>query len=83
MTKEINESVEIYVPKGYINEEETLFVSVGGKNYFVPRGKTSRVPAQVAREILRARRAEEKLDASRERLIESTVKPLGMDNAVF
>ena len=83
MTKDTNESVEIYVPKGYINEEETLFVSVGGKNYFVPRGKTSHVPVQVAREILRARRAEEKLDRSRERLIEDSAKPLGMDNAVL
>ena len=81
--KDTNESVEIYVPKGYINEEETLFVSVGGKNYFVPRGKTSRVPPVVAREILRARRAEEKLDRSRERLIEDSAKPLGMDNAVL
>ena len=81
--KDTNESVEIYVPKGYINEEETLFVSVGGKNYFVPRGKTSRVPPGVAREILRARRAEEKLDRSRERLIEDSSKPLGMDNAVL
>ena len=35
------EKVEVFVPKGYVNEEPDLFVSVGGVNYLLPRGRTS------------------------------------------
>jgi len=55
--------VDVYIPKGYANEEPNLYVSVNGVNYLLPRGKTSCVPAEVAAEIQRSARAQERLEA--------------------
>ena len=57
------ERVEVYIPKGYSNEEHNLFVSVNGVNYLLPRGKASMVPAAVAAEIHRSNAAQERLEA--------------------
>ena len=51
--------VAVWIPQGYGDEEKNLFVSVGGVNYLLPRGTTSKVPPAVANEIERSRRAEE------------------------
>ena len=64
------EKVEVFVPKGYVNEEPNLFVSVGGVNYLLPRGKKSLVPRAVAAELERARRAQERLDQKMEQLLQ-------------
>lgn len=57
-----DDRVEVFIPKGYAGDEPNLFVSVNGKNYLLPRGKKSRVPAHVAYEINRAIKAQEILD---------------------
>ena len=62
--------VEVYIPKGYVNEEPDLFVSVGGVNYLLPRGRTSLVPPEVAYELERSRKAQEDLDRKISRLLE-------------
>lgn len=62
MTKTKEELVEVFIPKGYINEEPNLFVSVNGVNYLLPRGKTSKVPPHIAAEIRRAQEAQAALD---------------------
>lgn len=68
-TSEVKENrVEITIPKGYAHEETNLFISVNGKNYILPRGKTTKVPEAVKREFERSQRAQEKLDATIERL---------------
>ena len=67
---EKQERVEVYVPKGYVNEEPNLFVSAGGINYLLPRGKKSLVPKAVAYELERSRRAQERLDQRIEALLE-------------
>jgi hypothetical protein len=54
--------VEIFVPKGYANDDPNFFVSVNGVNYLLPRGKKSLVPAAVAEEYYRAQRAKEIFD---------------------
>ena len=54
--------VEVFVPKGYANDEPNLFVSVNGVNYLLPKGKKSMVPDYVAAEIERSKRAAEKQD---------------------
>lgn len=54
--------VEVFVPKGYFNEEPNLLVSVNGVNYLLPRGKRSQVPAAVAEEFRRAQEAQAALD---------------------
>ena len=57
-TEEKNDTrVEVFIPKGYANDEPNLFVGVNGVNYLLPRGKTSLVPPAVAEEVKRAVRA--------------------------
>jgi len=66
----MDERVEVYIPRGYANEEPNFFVSVGGVNYLLPRGGTSLVPPAVAAEIHRARKAQELLDRKIGELLE-------------
>lgn len=51
------ERVEIYIEKGYANDDPNLFVGLNGVNYVLPKGETSVVPKSVADEIERSRRA--------------------------
>ena len=50
---------KITLPRARNGEDSTLFVSINGVNYLVPKGKAVEVPAFVAREIERARKADE------------------------
>ena len=68
------ERVEIYIERGSANDEPNLFVSVNGYNCLLPKGKTSLVPKSVADEINRARRAQQKLDATIDALKEAAAK---------
>jgi len=56
------DKVEIFVPKGYVNEEPNYFISVNGVNYLLPRGKKSMVPKAVAYEFQRSQRAAQAQD---------------------
>ena len=62
------ERVEIYIERASGNDEPNLFVSVNGYNCLLPKGKTSLVPKSVAAEINRARRAQQRLDATMDAL---------------
>lgn len=64
------DKTEIYVPKAGANEEPCLFISVNGKNYLIPRGRKSLVPAAVAAEYERALRAEERYEETVRKLME-------------
>ena len=64
--------VEVFIPKGYANDEPNLFVSVNGVNYLLPRGKTSKVPKFVAAEYYSSQEAEAK---QAEHIQEMVVKP--------
>lgn len=68
------ERVEIYIERASGNDEPNLFVSVNGYNCLLPKGKTSLVPKSVADEINRARRAQQKLDATIDALKEAAAK---------
>ena len=72
------EREEIYIPKGYANDDPNLFVSVNGKNYLLPKGKTSKVPACVAEEIRRSLKAQEIQDENSEKLLEKAKQPIEM-----
>ena len=61
--------VEVFVPKGYVNEEPNLLVGVNGVNYLLPRGKTSLVPKCVAQEVERSRGAQTALDRKMDELL--------------
>lgn len=54
--------VELFLPKGYVNDEPNHLIGVNGVNYLLPKGKTSLVPRAVRAEFERSRRAEEMLD---------------------
>lgn len=45
--------VTIRVPRGRSNEEPCLMIGINGKNWLLPRGKTSEVPDYVAEEFNR------------------------------
>ena len=64
--------VEIFVPKGYANDDPNLFISVNGVNYLLPKGKKSKVPDFVAEEFYRSQRAQERMDANMEQMLEAS-----------
>ena len=64
--------VEIFVPKGYANDEPNLFISVNGVNYLLPKGKKSLVPDFVAEEFHRSQRAQERLDDTVDKMLEAS-----------
>lgn len=68
--------VDLFIPKGYANDEPNFFISVNGKNFILPKGKTSKVPDYVKEEYDRAMRAQEALDKKSEALLEKANKPI-------
>lgn len=70
-TKEDN-LVEVFVPRGSANEDPNLFVSVNGVNYLLPKGKKSKVPAEIAHELERAQKAQELMDEHIDEMLESS-----------
>ena len=72
-TKAVKDNrVEVFVPKGYANDEPNLFISVNGVNYLLPKGKKSMVPDFVAAEFERSKRAAEKQDENMEQMLEAS-----------
>ncbi len=70
--------VDLFIPKGYANDEPNLFISVNGDNYLLPKGKTSKVPPCVKEEYERSMRAQEAYDAMSEELLEKAKQPIEM-----
>jgi hypothetical protein len=68
--------VDLFIPKGYANDEPNFFISVNGKNFLLPKGKTSKVPPCVKEEYDRAMRAQEALDKKSEALLEKAKQPI-------
>ena len=77
-TKPKEEYEDIFVPKGYANDEPNLFVSVNGVNYLLPKGKTSKVPSHIAQAVRRSLRAQERQDENAEKLLEKAKQPIEM-----
>ena len=71
-----NRRVEIYIPRGQANDEPNLLVGFNGKNWLLPKGKTSTVPAYIADEIRRSWRAQERWDNRSQAMIEQTKAPV-------
>lgn len=70
--------VDLFIPKGYVNDEPNEFISLNGKNYILPRGKTSKVPVAVKKQYEKSQRAQARLDASSEKFLEKAKKPIEM-----
>lgn len=69
-----DERVELFVEKGYSGDEPNQLISVNGVNYLLPRGKTSRVPKFVADEYYRARKAQQRLDETVDKMLAEASK---------
>ena len=54
--------VDLTLPRGYSADEPNHIISVNGKNWILPKGKTSKVPAHVKYEYDRSLRAKEAMD---------------------
>lgn len=61
-TKKNPDMVDLTIPRGASSDEPNLIISVNGKNYVLPKGKTSKVPAFVKYEYDRSQRAKEAMD---------------------
>jgi hypothetical protein len=68
--------VDLHVHKGYANDEPNLFISINGKNFLLPKGKTSKVPLYVKEEYDRSMRAQEALDRKSAEMLEKANAPL-------
>lgn len=66
--------VEIFVPKGYANDEPNLLIAVNGVNYLLPKGKTSKVPQFIADEFNRSQKAQEAMDKRVDEMLEASKK---------
>lgn len=54
--------VDLFIPRGFSVDEPNVIISVNGKNYVLPKGKTSKVPDFVKYEYERSIRAKEAMD---------------------
>lgn len=54
--------VDLFIPRGSSVDEPNVIISVNGKNYVLPKGKTSKVPEFVKYEYDRSQRAKEAMD---------------------
>lgn len=73
-TKEARE--DIFIPRGANNEDPNYFVGINGKNYLLPRGKTSNVPSYVADEIRRSFKAQERSMEKSDELLDRGKEPI-------
>ena len=73
-TKAKPEMVELFVPRGSSVDEPNVIVSVNGKNWVLPKGKASKVPAFVKYEYERANRAKEAMDVRAAELAEKAAE---------
>ena len=69
---EEQDRVEVYIPKGYANDEPNLLIGVNGVNYLLPKGKTSKVPKHIAEEFYRSQKAQMKLDENIDKMLEAS-----------
>ena len=68
------ERVDLFVEKGYANDEPNQIISVNGVLYVLPKGKTSKVPKFVADEYHRSRKAQQRLDETVDKMLAEASK---------
>ena len=71
------ERVDIFIERpASSQDEQNLHVGFNGKNYILPKGKTSSVPRCVYDEIMRARKAQEHYDDTVRELLTKAQAPV-------
>ena len=68
------EMVDLFVPRGSSVDEPNKIISVNGKNWVLPKGKTSKVPDFVKYEYERSQRAQEALDVKAAEMAEKAAE---------
>lgn len=68
---DMDDRVEVMIPRGSANDDPNFLVSVNGKNYLMPRGKKALVPQHVAYEIRRSFAAQEAQEIRMQKMIEA------------
>lgn len=68
--------VKIHIPRGASNEDPNFYIKVNGVRYVLPKGKDHMVPAHIAYEYERSKRAREIQDENRAAMLESAKKDL-------
>ena len=68
----VEEREDIFVPRGYANDEPNLLIAVNGVNYLLPKGKTSNVPKFIAEEFHRSQKAQETQNNHVEKMLEAS-----------
>lgn len=71
--------VDLFIPRGNANDDPNVFIGFNGKNYLLPRGKTSRVPKYIKDEWERSQRAQERYDNTMDRLLGQKNNPSSLD----
>ena len=61
-TANVDDRVELFVPRVSGNTDPNCVIVLNGKNYVLPRGQKSIVPKAVAAEYERSQRAQYKVD---------------------
>jgi len=69
------ERVEVFVPKGAVNDDPNLYVSVNGENFLLPKGQVSLVPPYIKAAIERSYGAQAFQEKRSNALIEKTLHP--------
>ena len=62
--------VDLFIPRGSSVDEPNVIIGINGKNYVLPKGKTSNVPASVKYEYERSVRAREAMDVRAAEMVE-------------
>ena len=75
-TTEKEPYVDLYIPRGYGNDDPNEFISINGKNFLLPKGQVSKVPKYVKEEFERSQKAQDALLRKSEALIAKAQKPL-------
>ncbi len=73
-TKPADERVDLFVDKGYANDEPNLIIGINGVTYVLPKGKTSKVPQFVADEYYRSKKAQQALDETVDKMLAEASK---------
>lgn len=74
-TANIEERVDVFVPKGLANDDPNIYVSVNGENFLLPKGQTSKVPPHIKAAIERSYGAQDYQEKRSNALIEKTKHP--------
>ena len=73
-TTKADNRVEIFVPRVSGNTDPNLLIVINGKNYVLPKGKTSKVPDFVKYEYDRALRAKEAMDVRSAEMVDKAAE---------